>query len=290
MSDPAASPEKLHADQVAFWRGEGGALWLDRDARIESRLKPLGEHALRAAAARPGERAIDIGCGLGHTTLALARSVGPTGHVLGADLSPDMIAEASRRAASAGLAHARFAAADASTHDFGPEAADLLFSRFGVMFFGHPEAAFANLRRGLKPGGRVTLLVWRPVKENGWMFVPFMAAIPHLPPMPRPNQGDPGPFSLSDPDRARRVLGAAGFVDVNLDRVDDTMSLSDGPLEDAVRTAIDMGPLARPLRQADEATRARVADAIQSALAKHLTAEGVRLPAACWLLTARNRG
>ena len=290
MTEAPASPDRLHADQIAFWSGEGGAIWLERDARIESRLKPLGDHALAAAAARPGERALDIGCGLGHATLALARAVGPEGQVLGADLSPDMIAEASRRAASAGLAQARFVAADASAHAFDPAAADLLFSRFGVMFFGRPEAAFANLRRGLKPGGRVALLVWRPVKENGWMFVPFMAATPHLPPMPRPNPGDPGPFSLADPDRARRVLGEAGFADASLDAVDETMSLSDGPLEDAVRTAIDIGPLARPLRQADAATRAKVADAIRAALAKHHTAQGVRLPAACWLVTARNPG
>lgn len=284
------TPDTLHADQVAFWSGEGGAMWLNTEVRIEATLAGLGARALAAAAPRPGEAVIDIGCGTGPTTRALARAVAPSGRVLGLDLSATMVAEASRRAAAEGIGNIRFAAGDASIHAFEPAAADLLFSRFGVMFFGDPPAAFTHLRKALKPGGRLTFICWRPFKDNGWAFVPFMAAVPVLPPMPRPAPDDPGPFAFGDPARVTRILADAGFTDIATEPVDDTLSLSTVGLDEAVAQATEIGPLARILRDAAPDLRTRVTDAVRAALARHLTPEGIRLPAGCWVVKAVNPG
>lgn len=277
-----------HDAQVAYWSGAGGDNWLKGAARTEAALAPLGERAIAAAAVRPGERIIDIGCGTGPTSLALARAASPGGAVLGCDLSPVLVDEAWRRALIAGVSNVRFAAGDASTYAFEPGAADLLFSRFGVMFFGNPVAAFRHLRGALKPGGRLVFLVWRPFKENGWAFVPFAAAGPLLPQMSRPAPDEPGPFSFGDPARPRALLTQAGFADIVIDPLDATMTLSSGGLDEAVEQALEIGPLSRLLKEAPDDVRVRADAAVRAALAKHLTADGIILPAACWLITARN--
>jgi len=288
MSEPARGPNTLHADQVAFWSGEGGQMWLRSEARIEPTAAALGSHALAAAAPRPGEGVLDVGCGLGGTTRALARAVAPTGHVLGLDLSAVMMEEAARRAAAEGLSNVRFAACDAATYGIAPASIDLLFSRFGVMFFGDPPAAFAHLRRALKPGGRVTFLCWRSFKENAWALVPFMAAAPFLPPLPRPGPNEPGPFAFGDAARVRDILTTAGFADIAIDALDQAVSLSSGSLEEAVSQATEIGPLSRAMRDASAEARARAIDAVRAALKDHMTPDGVRLAAACWVVRAGN--
>lgn len=282
------SAREWHDAQAAYWAGAGGESWLKGVARTEAALAPLGDRAIAAAAVKPGERVIDIGCGAGPTTLALARAVAPGGRVLGCDLSSVLTDEAWRRALAAGVSNVRFAAGDASTYAFEPAAADLLFSRFGVMFFGDPAAAFRHLRGALRPRGRLVFLVWRPFKENGWAFVPFAAAGPLLPQMPRPAPDEPGPFSFGDPARPRALLERAGFADIAIDPIDATVALSRGGLDEAVESAMELGPLRRLLADVTEDVRARAVDAVRTALAKHLTPQGISLPAACWLITARN--
>lgn len=290
MSDQSHSTGTLHADQIAYWSGEGGNTWLQREARIDASIAVLGHRALAAAAAKPGERVLDVGCGTGPTTRALARAVAPSGSVLGLDLSAAMMAEAAKRAAAEGLDNVRFAAGDAAAHALPPGSFDLLFSRFGVMFFGDPPAAFAHLRRALKPGGRLCFVCWRPFKENLWALVPFMAGAPLLPPLPRPGPDEPGPFAFGDPDRIRRVLGAAGFGGIAVDPVDEVLTLSSGSLDDAVTQAMLIGPLARALAGAAPEVHAGVADAVRAALVPHMVDGAVRLPAACWLARAVNPG
>jgi SAM-dependent methyltransferase len=214
--------------------------------------------------------------------------VGPAGRVTGIDLSSAMMAEAARRAAADGLANARFVAGDASTYPFDPASFDLVFSRFGVMFFGDPAAAFGHLRQALRSGGRLVFLCWRPFKDNPWALVPFMAGAPFLPPLPRPGPDDPGPFSFGDADRVRRILGAAGFAAVAIDAIDEVLPLSSGGLDEAVAQATGIGPLARALRDAPTEARAKVVEAVRAALTPHLVDSAVRLPAACWLVKAVN--
>jgi SAM-dependent methyltransferase len=201
-----------------------------------------------------------------------------------------MVAEAGRRAAAEGLGNVRFAAGDASAEALPAAAFDLMFSRFGVMFFGDPAAAFAHLRPALKAGGRLAFLCWRPFKENLWAWVPFMAGAPLLPPLPRPGPDEPGPFAFGDPDRIRRILAAAGFGGVAIEPVDETIPLASGGLDDAATQAMELGPLARALADASPALREQVADAVRTALAAHLRDGTVSLPAACWLVRAVNPG
>lgn len=278
--------KNLHAEQVAYWTGEGGENWLAREARLDAMIAALGERAITAAAAQSGEAVLDLGCGTGPTTRALARAVGLGGSVVGLDLSPAMMAEAARRAGAEGLTNARFAVGDASIYPFEPGSFDLMFSRFGVMFFGDPAAAFAHLRRTLKQTGRLVFLCWRSFKENPWAMVPFMAGVPLLPPMPRPGPDDPGPFSFGDPERVRRILDTAGFANLQIEPVDTVVTLSGGSLDETARLAMDFGPLARAMRDVTSATREKVAEAVRDALAPHYADGAVRLAAACWLVRA----
>ena len=289
MPEPR-TPDTLHADQVAFWSGEGGAMWLKAETRIERGIAGLGAKAIAAAAPQPGESVLDVGCGTGPTTRLLARAVAPSGTVLGLDLSAPMMEEAARRAASDGLTNVRFVAGDASAYAFEPASMDLLFSRFGVMFFGDPPAAFSNLRHALKPGGRLTFLCWRPFKENSWAFVPFMAGAPFLPPLPRPAPDEPGPFAFGDSARVTAILAGAGFAGITVEPIDELLVLSAGGLDEAVTQATEIGPLSRALRDVPDDVRAKVTNAVRTALAPHLTKDGVRLPAACWLVKAVKSG
>jgi len=289
-ADTPRSPDSLHADQVAFWSGEGGDIWLAREARTDAMLAGLGGRALAAAAARPGEAVLDVGCGTGPTSRVLARAVASAGSVLGLDLSEAMMAEASRRAAAEGLANVRFVAGDASAYAFAPASIDLVFSRFGVMFFGDPAMAFTHLRRALKPRGRLTFLCWRPFKENLWAFVPFMAAMPFLPPMPRPGPNDPGPFAFGDRDHVQRILADAGFADITIDPIDDQAVLQASSADDAAKQAVELGPMTRLLREAPEASRQQAIEAVSKALAPYMSDGAVRLSAACWLVKAVNPG
>jgi SAM-dependent methyltransferase len=291
MSDQPGTPETRHAGQVAYWSGPGGDSWLQREARIDASIALLGQRALTAAAAKPHERVLDIGCGTGPTTRALARAVAPHGSVLGLDLSAPMTAEAARRVSAEGLDNVRFVVGDASTHPLPPSSFDLMFSRFGVMFFGDPPAAFAHLRHALKPAGRLCFLCWRPFKENLWAWVPFMAAAPFLPPLPRPGPDEPGPFAFGDPERVRRILSAAGFSAIAIEPVDEAIPLSDnGGLEDAVSQALLLGPLARALADAAPDIHEKAVEAVRAALAPLMTGGTIHLPAACWLVRASNPG
>jgi len=274
-----------NSDQIAYWNGEGGTRWLRGTERLEQGLTPLGLAALNAAGLKTGEHVLDIGCGTGPTSIKLAQAVGPKGLVLGVDVSQPLIDAARRNAA--GMANLQFMLADASQHKFEPSF-DLLFSRFGVMFFADPAAAFSHLRGALKPGGRLAFVCWRTFKENDWAFQPFMAAVPHLPPIERPAPNAPGPFAFGDGERLRGILGQAGFADVKLDKLDRHMPAG-ATVEEATAFASETGPVSRVMNDASEDQRRKARGAIGAMFAKR-AAEGqnLGLPAACWIANARN--
>ena len=272
-----------NAAQIDFWNAEnGGAVWAALHNQMDRQLAPLGEAAIAALAPRPGEAVLDIGCGCGATSLALAAHVGPTGRVLGLDISEPMLATARRRAE--GLGHPlTFEIADAQTADLGEAAFDALFSRFGVMFFAEPEAAFANLHRALKPEGRLAFICWRGREENPWLTTPLEAARHLLPPLPEPEPYAPGPMAFADPARVHRILATAGFADIRVTAFD-TM-IGSGDLEETTVLATRIGPLARALREHPEA-RETVPGVVRQALSPYLTEAGVMMPAATWLVQA----
>ncbi len=275
------SAADLAAEQAVFWNGPGGQGWLASYERIERSIADIGKTALATAAARPGERVIDVGCGTGGTTRALAEAVGPTGHVLGVDISETLVGAAR----SHRVPNATFVVGDAAAHPFEPAGHDLVFSRFGVMFFGDPVAAFGNLQQALKPTGRLAFVCWRTPQENPWGLVPVRAAAPHLPPMPRPGPEDPGQYSFGDRARVERILNGAGFGAVSIEPLDVPIWIG-ADVAEVVANAGRFGPMARAFAEATPGQIEKAKDAIATALAPHQGATGVVLPGACWLVRA----
>jgi SAM-dependent methyltransferase len=279
--------EGPNAEQIEYWNSTQGSRWVDNQDRLDSLIEPFGELVLERAGISAGARAIDVGCGCGATCLALARRVGPGGSVLGIDISAVMLDRARERARAAGAQQIELANVDAQTHRFEPRSRDLVFSRFGVMFFADPTAAFANLRAALRPGGGVAFVCWRPLGENPWMTVPFAAVATVLAPPPPPPPDAPGPFAFGDAQRVRKILGDAGFERIEIAPHEREISLGASP-EQATDFSLAAGPASRLLVSASERDRSRAAAAVREALVPHARGGRVALGSATWLVTARN--
>jgi len=269
------------ADQAAFWNGPGGKMWLASYDRIQRSITPFGNAALAAAAAKPGEKVLDVGCGTGSTTAELAKEVGSEGRVLAVDISEGLIGAARQHH----LDNATFEVGDAATYPFETAAFDLVFSRFGVMFFGDPVAAFKNLRRALKPLGRIVFLCWRTPMENPWGLVPMRAATPHLPPFERPGPEDPGQYSFGDRARVERILKQAGFGTPTFRTLDQQIPMGKD-IPEVLHNLGTFGPLARLFAESTPEQIAKAKGAIGEALKPHAGPEGVHLAGACWLVSA----
>ena len=282
MTDTAAT---RHARQVEAWNGPMGAQWAANEARTDRGLAPVLEALLHWSAPTPGMRIIDVGCGAGGTTLALANAIAPTGEVIGLDVSAVILDAARTRLAE--TKNARLELADALTWTLEGEPADLLFSRFGVMFFGNPVAAFANLRRSLKPAGRFAFAAWAALEDNPWINLPLQAALTVIPPPPPADPEDPGQFAFGNPARIRHILHNAGYSPIRHRAFDFTMRF---PSDDLPRTAAglaNMGQIARILRDRPDAERTRATDAIAAAIAPLVKDDWITLPARVWLVDAR---
>ena len=280
---PTSDAATPNADQIAYWNESGGPVWVEMQAQLDRMTAPFSRRAVDALAPAAGETLLDIGCGSGGSTLELGRLVGPAGKVLGVDVSVPMLGLARRRAAQAGSANVEFRESDAQTADLGTAAFDGLFSRFGVMFFGDPVAAFTNLHKALKPGGRLAFVCWRTLAENAWATVSMTAALRHLPAPPPPEPGAPGAFAFADPDRIRAILGRAGFSTIAATRFDTKSGVGD--IDQTLALVLRSGPVGAMLREHQD-KRDVVAVAVREALAPHVTADGVMLDAAAWVVTA----
>lgn len=275
-----------NAAQVAYWNETAGRTWADFQDPIDRQIRPLGLAAMQRLAPAPGEQVVDVGCGCGDTSLELARRVGPEGGVLGLDISAPMLEVARSRAEAAGLRNLTFHEADAQTAAL-PGDRDAVFSRFGMMFFADPEAAFANLRRSLRPGGRLAFVCWRPLPENLWIHLPAEAAAGLVPPAPPPEPGTPGPFAFADPDRVRRILAEAGFTGIEISPHDEAIGGLD--LEGTVGMSVWRGPLGAILRERPDLAPV-LHDRVRTAVSPWLRGDAVYMPSATWLVSARNPG
>jgi SAM-dependent methyltransferase len=273
-----------NAQQIEYWNGPAGERWSKAQDRIDHHLGLITEALLALAAAREGERVLDIGCGGGTTALILRERVGPGGAVTGIDISEPNLALANARA-HAGMADVAFLKADATTYEFEP-AFDLAFSRFGVMFFDDPVAAFANLRKALVKTGRLVFVCWRTFKENDWSFEPYEAALDLLPPQEPTDPHAPGPFAFADDGRLGGILERAGYRGIRIKPLDTTVNMG-ASIDDALTEALTIGPLARAAAELDEDARDKIRTCIAPVIAKHQTPYGIVAPAAVWLVTAK---
>jgi len=273
--------EERNADQKKFWDGPTGQKWVEHQADMDRNLTDANAGVLRLAAAKPGERVLDIGCGAGQTSYLLAAAVGPGGHVTGVDISSPLLGAARSHAPK----NAEFIHADAAFHSFKPEY-DLIFSRFGVMFFDDPAEAFTNIHKAAKPGARLAFVCWRPVPENQWVIAPAMAAQPFLPPSPPPDPLAPGPFAFADPKRVEAILTKAGFKNLKIEKLDGHMHLGNSAAEAAYQMT-QIGPLSRALNEVeDEAVKEKVRAAVTAAF-EGMKKDGEVAPViACWLVSA----
>lgn len=279
------------ADQVGDWNGQSGERWVANQARLDAMVAVFGQAAIKAAAPATGERVLDIGCGAGASSLALAARVGAGGQVLGVDVSEPLIVRA--RALAQQDMPVLFQVADASSAELPEGAFDVLFSRFGVMFFDDPIAAFAHMRRALRPGGRVAFVCWRGAAENDWVRLPMGALMGIVSPSALPNPEAPGPFSFGDRGRVVSILTAAGFTDIAIAPFDASVPFGEGgtrnaAIDDAVKMTLEVGPLSRALAGQPDDIRARASAAVRAVFAGLPGERSVMINGAAWIAMARN--
>jgi SAM-dependent methyltransferase len=268
--------------QVDAWDGREGAFWTTRSERFDQSFDHIHGRFLAAAAIGPDDRVLDIGCGTGRTTRDVAR-LAVDGSALGVDLSSQMTELARATAAAEGLENVEFRQADAQIDPFDPGAFDVVVSRMGSMFFGDPHAAFTNLHRALRPGGRLTLLTWQGISDNEWL-TEFRAALAVGRQLPTPPPDVPSPFSLADPERVRSVLGAAGFDDLSFQSLHEPINF--GPnLDDAFEFVAELTDWMRD--GLDDVDRQAALDSLRATIASHCGDDGVSYRSATWIIQAR---
>lgn len=275
-----------NAEQIEYWNSKVGDTWARMQARLDRAFTPVTAALLSVAAPQPGEDVLDVGCGTGETTLALAGAVGDDGAVMGVDISEALLARARARADEL-VCDAEFHNADAATFDTEP-GFDLVVSRFGVMFFDDPVAAFANIHRLMAPGGRMVFACWQPPAENLWATLPMQALASLLPEQPVADPHAPGPFAFADPVRVEAILAAAGWQDITFDDLPFEMVVGEGedPIASAVQFNLRIGPAARLVRDAGPEAEAAAPTVLAAALAPYRKDDTVALPGAVWLVSA----
>ena len=259
----------LNADQIAYWNGPNGQRWTDRQPSQDVLLAPVSQLLIDRIAPKAGDRIVDIGCGCGATSIALAERVAPDGVVLGVDISAPMLARA-RQLAPKGLP-LDFVRADATVYPFEAQTFDLVVSRFGVMFFAEPVVSFANLRKALRPQGRVVFACWREPKENPWMMAPLQAVYRHVPRLPQAGPEDPGPFAFASQERVKGILQQAGYADIAMEACNIALDISIGRgLDAATDAALEIGPSARALDGHPAEIRAAARASVRELLAPYV--------------------
>ena len=274
--------------QQEYWNGEVGERWAERDDFMARLLEPAAFALLQKVLPARGIDAIDIGCGGGSQTIALAEKIGVGGSVLGVDISGPLLECARERTIVTKFkrAHVEFLKADASTYGFTPESVDLLFSRFGVMFFDDPLAAFVNLRQALRPDGKLGFCCWREKSINEWIDLPYQAIRPYIPEQPEEDPFGPGPFAFAREEYVAEILGQAGFSGVEISPCDVPMSF--GPSKDIQAAAKEVtmtGPIARLMADLSDDVRPSAFYRVVEALEPNYKDGTVTLSGAFWLVT-----
>lgn len=272
-----------------FWNGEGGEKWLRFQGNIENGFYHFGQEAIAAAVLELGEYVLDIGCGWGNTSFEIAWAVGPFGGVKGIDISDIILNQTLDRERSAIRYNVDFECADAQSYSFEQKSFDVVYSRFGVMFFNNPVEAFKNIRNALKPSGRMSFICWQPIDANEWVSLPLSIAAKYVPLPPKPNPAAPGGFSFGDPNRVKSILKNAGFVDIEITRFNTTFNVGKN-IDEAVTFLTHIGPASSIFEDSDidELDKINFTTELQDKLMFYKNEKGVELGAATWIVTARN--
>ena len=278
---------EANAAQREYWNTVAGPRWVGLGGLVERRVRAVNDLLLARSTVAPGERVLEIGCGTGAATVPLAEAVGERGQVIGVDIAEPMLAGARQRISQSGLGNIMLLQADAQTYRFEPSSFDLITSRFGVMFFADPIAAFRNLRSAARPGGRLCFACWGPLAENRHWLISYEVALRHLgPPAPKDPRA-PGPFAFADQDYVRSILEQAEYRAIEIHRETPDI-IGSTPAEEAEFACI-MGP-SRVLideKQPDDATLARIKQEMTEAFAAFAQDKGMMLPSTVFLATAR---
>lgn len=277
----------VNQDQVKLWNDASGRTWVEMQQVLDRMLAPFEAPLIDAGFPGQGGRVLDVGCGAGATTLAMARRLGASGRCIGVDISGPLLAAAEARAAAERMNSATFVQADAQTHAFDPDSSDALISRFGVMFFDDPEAAFGNLRRAVRIGAKLAFIAWRSPAENPFMTAAKRAAEPLLTNLPAPDPNAPGQFAFADGDRVRHILQASGWSDIDLARLDVEGTVTEPEL---LAYVTKLGPVGLALKEMNDPTlRARVIEVVHAAFQPYIKNGVARFAMASWLVTAKRK-
>lgn len=284
--------EQEPTEFVDFWREILVPKFVKYRHILVGGLSHHSEKVFPSLEVKAGDKAIDVGCGFGDTAIQIAEIVGPEGSVLGMDCCEGFLKFGREDVAAAGLKNVEFIEADVQSYPFEPEY-DFCFSRFGTQFFENPVAGLRAMRSSLKPGGVMTMIVWRTIDDNPWLGLPKDLVLKFLPP-----PGDdarscgPGPFSMANQEMVTKQLEIAGFTDIEFERVDAPLMVGRDP-DDAVGFQLALGPAGEVYREAGEAAeekRDEIIAALKAALTDYVTDEGVVLDSSSWKVTARNPG
>jgi SAM-dependent methyltransferase len=274
-----------NCEQAALWNGPSGSAWVEMQDVLDRMLAPFEMLVSQEAFPGEGGRVLDVGCGAGATTISMARRVGPTGHCVGVDISEPLVRVAKERAINEKLGAVQFVQADAQTYPFEPGRFDSVMSRFGVMFFDDPQAAFVNIRCAARPDAKLAFVAWRSPAENPFMTTAARAAEPLLPNLPTPDVGAPGQFAFADEGRVRRILNASDWKNIDVRPIDVTGNMAE---QELLTYVTKLGPVGAALRDAnvDEATRTRTVSVVRAAFEPYIQNGIARFTMACWLVSA----
>lgn len=278
--------DTANTDQITAWNDSVGRTWVKMNPGLDRQLAPIGEALMTRAQLIEGQSVLDVGCGGGATSLAAARAVGPAGRVVGVDVSGPLLELARERAT--GMANLSFVQADAQGYAFEDKAFNRVISRFGVMFFDDPTAAFANIRRGCRPNALLAFACWRAPEDNPWLTLPLQAAGHLVAPRPPVDPAAPGPFAFAEARRVRDVLTGSGWRDVRVEALD--IAVGGGDLEDTTALMTRVGPLGHAIRDAGAGRELieAASDAVREAVRTFIRPDGLAwMPSASWIVTAR---
>ena|ERR1044072_3641361 len=270
-------------EQTALWNGLAGRGWVETQELLDQLFKPFENLLVEAVSAASTSQVLDVGCGTGSTTLAVARRLGAQGRSIGIDISEPLLAAARARAEQES-SPASFIRANAQDYTFEPATFDLIISRFGVMFFDDAVQAFANLRRAARDSAELRFVAWRRAAENPFMTTAERAAAPLLPNLPARQPDAPGQFAFADQHRVYAILEASGWAEIDIRPIDIVCTF---PEKELVRYLTWLGPVGMILQEADNQTRTQVVEMVRAAFDPYVHGDEVRFTAACWMARAR---